>query len=93
MMQEIKQMKKLLTALALATLAASPAFAASRHSHVSTTATASDSYAAAEVENGNNSYASGNDPDVVISDGVYAGRDPDPNVRAQLRRDPGLPAN
>jgi hypothetical protein len=87
-------MKKILTALALATLAASPAFAATKHTHMSTTATANDSYAAAgEVENGNNSYADPRDPDVVISNDVYAGRDPDPNVRAQLMRDPGLPAN
>ncbi len=87
-------MKKFLTVLALVTLAGSPAFAASKHSRTSPTATANESYAAAgEVENGNNSYANPRDPDVVISNDVYAGRDPDPNIRAQLMRDPGLPAN
>jgi hypothetical protein len=97
-MQENQPMKKTLTALILATLAASPAFAATKHSHMSTTPTANQSYAAEiensnNVENGNNVYANPRDPDVVISDDVYAGRDPDPNVRAQLMRDPGLPAN
>jgi hypothetical protein len=29
------------------------------------------------------------DPTVVATDGAYVGRDPDPNIRAQLRRFPG----
>ena len=29
------------------------------------------------------------DPSVVAIDGAYVGRDPDPNIRAQLRRFPG----
>jgi hypothetical protein len=29
------------------------------------------------------------DPHVVAIDGAYVGRDPDPNIRAQLRRFPG----
>lgn len=28
-----------------------------------------------------------NDPDTVYEDGQYVGRDPDPNVRLQMRRD------
>jgi hypothetical protein len=33
------------------------------------------------------------DPANVIVNGQYAGRDPDPNVRMSLERDPGLQAN
>ena len=91
-MQENQPMKKTLTALILATLAASPAFAATKHARTSATAEASQAYAA-DIENGNNVYANPSDPTVVISNDVYAGRDPDPNVRAQLMRDPGLSAN
>jgi hypothetical protein len=29
------------------------------------------------------------DPTVVVTDGAYVGRDPDPNIRAELRRFPG----
>ena len=76
--QETIQIKKVLAALALATLAASPAFAATSHKQ-RTSASAS--------------YAAAHDPNVVVSDGQIVGRDPDPNIRFQLMRDPGLPAN
>jgi hypothetical protein len=29
------------------------------------------------------------DPTVVVTDGAYVGGDPDPNIRAELRRFPG----
>ena len=68
-------MKKLVTALALATLAASPALAKSNH--------------ASKADTG----YSVRDPNVVVVDGQYVGRDPDPNIRFQLKRDPGLLAD
>jgi hypothetical protein len=70
-------MKKLTTALLLATLAASPALAKSTHTHPS----------AADPG------ASVRDPDAVIVDGQIVGRDPDPNIRFQLMRSPGLDAS
>jgi hypothetical protein len=72
-------MMKLVTGLALATLALSPAFAAKHASHPS--ARASESYAAVQ------------DPDAVVFEGQVVGRDPDANVRLSLRRDPWLQAN
>ena len=80
-------MKKLLigTSLLLATLAATPSFAATRHVRVP----AQQSY-----DNGNDAYAAAesglttNGP-AIYSYGVYAGWDPDPNIRAELRKDPG----
>ncbi len=72
-------MKFLMTTVALAAIAASPAFAASaKH----TARTANESYA----------YAI-QDPDAVVVDGQIVGRDPDANVRLSLRRDPWLQAN
>jgi hypothetical protein len=67
-------MKFSMTALALAMLAASPAFAASpKHaSHMRAT----------------DAYASTLDPYTVVVGGQVIGRDPDANVRLQLRRDP-----
>jgi hypothetical protein len=73
-------MMKLVTGLALAALAISPAFAAKHAAH--RTATPTDAYA----------YAA-QDPDVVVVDGQVVGRDPDANVRLSLRRDPWLQAN
>jgi hypothetical protein len=32
-------------------------------------------------------FMSTNDPDTVYESGQYVGRDPDPNVRLELRRD------
>jgi hypothetical protein len=63
-------MKFLMTAVALATLAATPAFAA-KH----TTRTANQSYAYAVQDSG-----------VVVVDGQIVGRDPDANVRLSLLR-------
>jgi hypothetical protein len=77
MMQETRTMKKLMTALALATLAASSALAESIHTHAS------------KADTG----YSVRDPNVVVVDGQYVGRDPDPNIRFQLKRDPGLLAD
>lgn len=86
-MQEIQRMKKLMTAMALAMLAASPAFAATKHSHMSASPAASGSYAAADTD------YSAYDPDVVVDDGQIVGRDPDPNIRFQIMRDHGLLAD
>ena len=72
-------MRFLMTAVALAALAASPAFAASSK-HVNRAA--SDAYA----------YAT-QDSDTVVVNGQVVGRDPDINVRLSLRRDPMLQAN
>ena len=77
-------MKRLLTAAALAVLAASPAFAAT-HTHKRTahpTATPSQGYGA---------YASMLNRDNVVVDGNVVGRDPDSGIRLQLRRDADSP--
>ncbi|HET7191674.1 MAG TPA: hypothetical protein VFI98_07145 [Pseudolabrys sp.] len=39
------------------------------------------------VRNGRAQAPSSNDPDTVYESGQYVGRDPDPNVRLELRRD------
>jgi len=91
MMQEIRHMKKLIigTSLALATLAATPSFAATHHSRVQ----AQQSYAAAnsyEDYNGEpNNGLTANGP-AIYSGGVYAGWDPDPNIRLELSKGPIL---
>jgi len=72
-------MKKLLAALAFAA-AASPAFAATHHMRHSTN-DATSAYASA-----NSGYIS-NDPDAVVFDNKVIGRDPDPNVRLEIRRE------
>ncbi|MGC1465000.1 MAG: hypothetical protein WA792_04640 [Pseudolabrys sp.] len=71
-------MKILLTTVALAVLAASPAFAASHRHAAQADATPGTVY---------NSYASVPSQANVISDGAVVGRDPDANVRLQLLRD------
>lgn len=73
-------MKFIKTIAALTALAAAPSFAAAPK-HPAHRAT--DAYAAAPAQ----------DPYAVIVNGQYAGRDPDPNVRMSLERDPGLQAN
>jgi hypothetical protein len=73
-------MKFLMTTVALATLAASPAFAAPTK-HLTHRMTADQAYAPAQ------------DPDAVVVNDQVVGRDPDANVRLSLRRDPGLQAN
>jgi hypothetical protein len=70
-------MKFLMTALALATLAASPAFAASSQ-HARHMRAAAD-----------NAFASTLDPYTVVQGGQVIGRDPDANVRLQLRSTAG----
>jgi len=75
-------MKFLMTTVALATFAASPAFAAPTK-HLAHRMTADQAYAAYPVQ----------DPDAVVVNGQVVGRDPDANVRLSLRRDPGLQAN
>jgi len=76
-------MRLLMTTVALAALAASPAFAQSSR-HVNRAA--SDAYAYAYA------YAM-QDSDTVVVNGQIVGRDPDINVRLSLRRDPMLQAN
>jgi hypothetical protein len=73
-------MKYLAAALALVTLAVSPALAVPKHvGHHTAAATSSaeDAYAADQ----------GYGQDSVFVNGQYAGRDPDPNVRLELMRD------
>lgn len=66
-------MKKVITAVALlATFVASPAFARTVQHTQNPTSTYNQFY---------------QDPDAVVIDGQVYGRDPDPNVRDQLRRD------
>jgi len=83
-------MKKIVigTSLALATLLASPAFAATHHARVSAQQPyADDSAYDANASAGSGSPASG---PAVYSFGHYAGWDPDPAIRFQLMRDPDL---
>jgi hypothetical protein len=82
-------MKKLLTTAALATLVASPAFAAS-YKHAGQTATTPSNYSAYASARvfGHNAYASVLDRDTVAAGGEIVGRDPDAGIRLQLRRDP-----
>ena len=80
-------MKKLAIMLALTTLAASPALAQNTTKRM----TANHAYQAANAQNLPDealaAYAFYPGNDLVIEDGVILGRDPDPNVRLQLRRD------
>ncbi len=74
-------MIRIITALAFTILAASPALArplSAPHAPRGN-APAHDPYMG---------YSAA-DPSVVAIDGAYVGRDPDPNIRAQLRRFPG----
>jgi hypothetical protein len=64
-------MKKILTAVALSALIASPALAASPRHHVR------DNAPVAVTDPSNNVYL----------DGEYRGADPDANIRYELRRD------
>lgn len=68
-------MKTLMTAVALAALIASPAFAATKKVTTQVRATAAQSYALAPPSS------------AVVVDGQVIGADPDPNVRLQLQRD------
>lgn len=76
-------MKKFIigASLALATLAATPAFAATTH-HSRASTQGDHAYAASQ------SGLTDNGP-AIYTFGEYAGWDPDPNIRFQLLRDPG----
>lgn len=84
-------MKKLIigTSLALATLAAAPAFANSSH-HSRVSAAPTTTYSGTEAYAASPGYIAS--PQVIF-DNKVVGQDPDPNVRLQLYRDPGLLAN
>ena len=75
-------MKKLMTAFVLATLVATPAFAAKKHPTISPEAAAAQAYAPS------GSDLSTVDSYTVVVNGQIVGRDPDPNVRLMLMRDP-----
>jgi len=95
MKQEMQLMKILVTGtvLALTALAASPAFARSSHSRMSAApAIGYDSYAASDAYAAAPGYTFGGSP-AVIFDNKVIGQDPDPNVRLNIYRDPGLLAN
>ncbi len=70
-----KKMKRLITVVALATLVAAPAFAASPKHASQHRTTASEAYASVQ------------DPYAVVVDGQVVGRDPDPSIRMQLSKD------
>ena len=79
-------MKKLVIAFVMATLVASPAFAKKRHA-ISPEAAAAQAYASSDSD------ISTVDSYTVIVNGQIVGRDPDPNVRLMLRRDPKADAS
>ncbi len=83
-------MKKLAIMLALTTLAASPAFAQNMTKRM----TAKNAYQANNAQilsdEALTAYAFYPGNDVVIESGEVLGRDPDPNVRLQLRRDSNI---
>jgi hypothetical protein len=79
-------MKKLVIAFVMATLVASPAFAKKRHA-ISPEAAAAQAYAPSDSD------ISTVDSYTVIVNGQIVGRDPDPNVRLMLRRDPKADAS
>ncbi len=85
-------MKMLVTAAALATLLASPAFAQTQSRQApdlqSTARAAPAPLPAYEEESGYGSYASSG-YGVVIEGGMAIGADPDPRVGLELRRDQG----
>jgi hypothetical protein len=82
-------MRLVMTAVALATLAAFPAYAAKHTSHTMSSEAQGNYAMSPEAQN---AYAM-QDPDTVIVNGEVVGRDPDPTVRLNLRRDPGLEAD
>jgi hypothetical protein len=75
-------MKKLMTAFVLATLVATPAFAAKKHPAISPEAAAAQAYAPSD-----SGYLTV-DRNTVVVNGHIVGRDPDSNVRLMLLRDP-----
>lgn len=97
-------MKKLLLSAALAAVLASPAFAQSYENggnllndpglvtesgaNDAAPAPAMRAYAAAPLPRAHRRASASTDPDTVYYEGKYLGRDPDPNVRLELERDP-----
>ena len=79
-------MKKLVIAFVMATLVASPAFAKKRQA-------ISPEAAAAQASAPSGSDVSTVDSYTVVVNGQIVGRDPDPNVRLMLRRDPKADAS
>ena len=79
-------MKKLLFACVMAMLVASPALAQKRHA-ISPEEAAAQAYAPSDPG------ALTVDPYTVVVNGQIVGRDPDPNVRLMLRRDPKADAS
>lgn len=71
-------MKKIVTALVFAAVAATPAFAANHHK---------------KADEATSAYAAATDSNVVIVNGKVVGADPDANIRLNLRRDPELQTN
>jgi hypothetical protein len=80
-------MKKLAIVLALTALAASPALAKNTPKRVSANHAYQTNNGPIIPEEGWMAYAYYPGSDVVVEDGEILGRDPDPNVRLQLRRD------
>jgi uncharacterized protein (UPF0333 family) len=80
------EMKKLVIAFVMATFVASPAFSQKRHA-ISPEAAAAQAYAPSDPG------ALTVDPYTVVVNGQIVGRDPDPNVRLMLRRDPKADAS
>lgn len=80
-------MKKLAIVLALTALAASPALATNVPKHLAANHAYQTNNGQVIPEEGWMAYAYYPGSDVVIEDGQILGRDPDPNVRLQLRRD------
>ncbi len=84
-------MKKLAIALAITVLAASPAFAKSKHPQKDMTQTVgdpADAYAYVPANQSQPRLRGEDTPQSVYAFGLYQGADPDPFIRQQLLRDP-----
>jgi hypothetical protein len=91
--QEIAPMKKLVIALALVSLAASPALAKKYRKQVTTDPAnqAAQAYAGSQAyayAPGYNNSAGSGYPNPIYAFGQYQGADPDSFIRSQLLRDP-----
>ena len=83
-------MKKLVTAFAIATLVATPAFAKTSHPRQSAATQAVGPFIVSEAGYGAYAEANGDNTQYgprVISYGDYVRWDPDPNIRVQLMRE------
>jgi hypothetical protein len=86
-------MKKLIVTLAFATLLATPAFEAyARQQGRAANATPHQGARAAYAQDLGSAQAFQQDPSLVVVNGRYIGRDPDPNVRLELTRDADMSA-